>query len=104
MTTRKLESSDWQLYFDEVAKKLPSMRVGISIMGESIGVQSESEDSALVGISYDSIEQVFEVDAANHSHRVPKRLERSRASRSLPRMVPSRSSSSVRFPRCQLPD
>lgn len=75
MTTRKLESSDWQRYFDEVAKKLPSMRVGISIMGESIGVQSESEDSALVGISYDSNEQVFEVDAANHSHRVPKPKE-----------------------------
>lgn len=75
MTTRKLESSEWQRYFDEVAKHLPAMRVGISIMGESIGVQPESEDSALVGISYDSKDQVFEVDASNISHRVPKPRE-----------------------------
>ncbi len=75
MTTRKLESSDWQRYFDEVSKQLPTMRVGISIMGESIGVQPESEGSVLVGISYDSNDEVFAVDAANISHRVPKPKE-----------------------------
>lgn len=75
MTTRKLETSEWQRYFDEVAKHLPAMRVGISIMGESIGVQPESEDSALIGISYDSNDQVFEVDASNISHRVPNPKE-----------------------------
>lgn len=76
MATRKLESSEWQRYFDEVAKHLPSMRVGISIMGERIGVQSESEDSALVGISYDSNDQVLEIDASSISHRVrnPKEI------------------------------
>jgi hypothetical protein len=75
MTTRKLESSDWQRYFDEVSKQLPTMRVGISIMGESIGVQPESENSVLVGISYDSNDEVFAIDAANISHRVPKPKE-----------------------------
>ncbi len=75
MTTRKLEPTEWQRYFDKVAKSLPSMRVGISIMGESIGVQPESENSSLVGISYDSNEQVFEVDASNISHRVSKPKE-----------------------------
>ena len=75
MTTRKLESSEWQAYFDEVAKHLPTMRVGISIMGENIGVQPESEDSVLVGISYDSNDEVFVVDAANLSHTVPKPKE-----------------------------
>ena len=75
MTTRKLDSSEWQQYFDEVAKHLPSMQVGISIMGENIGVQPESENSLLVGISYDSNDQVLEVDAANVSHRMPKPKE-----------------------------
>lgn len=75
MTTRKLESSEWQGYFDEVSKHLPTMRVGISIMGENIGVQPESEDSMLVGISYDSNDEVFSVDAANLSHRVPRPKE-----------------------------
>jgi len=72
MTTRKLESSEWQAYFDEVSKHLPTMRVGISIMGENIGVQPESEDSVLIGISYDSKDEVFVVAAANLSHTVPK--------------------------------
>ncbi|MDH3653090.1 MAG: DUF5335 domain-containing protein [Myxococcales bacterium] len=72
MTTRKLERPEWQRYFDEVSKHLPTMRVGISIMGESIGVQPESEDSVLVGISYDPNDEALEVDAANISHRMPK--------------------------------
>ncbi|MBW1875755.1 MAG: DUF5335 family protein [Deltaproteobacteria bacterium] len=54
MTTRKLESSEWQQYFDDVAKRLPSMRVGVSILGDDIGVQPETEDSALLGMSRDS--------------------------------------------------
>jgi len=76
MTTRKLERSEWQRYFDGVAKHLPSMRVGISIMGEDIGVQLENENSALLGISYDSNDQVFEVATPSVSHRIshPKEI------------------------------
>jgi hypothetical protein len=76
MTTRKLEPSEWQQYFDEVAKHLPSMRVGVSILGDDIGVQLETEDSVLVGLSYDSNDEVFEVATPNISHRVanPKEI------------------------------
>jgi hypothetical protein len=76
MTTRKLERSDWQQYFDEVAKHLPSMRVAVSILGDDIGAQLETENSALLGISYDSNDQVFEIATPNISHRVanPKEI------------------------------
>jgi len=76
MTTRKLERSEWRQYFDEVAKHLPSMRVAVSIMGDDIGVQPETENSALVGLSYDSNDEVFEVATPNISHRVanPKEI------------------------------
>jgi hypothetical protein len=47
MTTRKLESAEWQTYFDQVAKHLPSMRVGVSVLGDDIGVQLETENSPL---------------------------------------------------------
>jgi hypothetical protein len=70
MTTRKLERSNWQSYFDEAAKRLPSMRVGVSIIGDEIGVQPQSENGALIGISYDSNEQVLEVATPSISHRV----------------------------------
>jgi hypothetical protein len=75
MTTRKLERSTWQRYFDEVAKKLPSMRVAVSLLGDDIGVQLESENSALIGISYGSEDEVFEVVTPNVSHRVEKPKE-----------------------------
>lgn len=70
MTTRKLERSDWRKYFDEVAKHLPSMRVAVSILGEDIGAQVESEDSALLGISYDVNDEVLEIATPSLSHRV----------------------------------
>lgn len=75
MTTRKLESAEWQRYFDEVAKHLPSMRVGVSILGEDIGVQPETENSALLGMSYDPKDGVFEVATAHISHRVAQPKE-----------------------------
>lgn len=76
MTTRKLERSEWRQYFDEVAKHLPSMRVGVSVLGDDIGVQLETENSALLGISYDSTDEVFEVATSSLSHRVasPKEI------------------------------
>jgi hypothetical protein len=75
MTTRKLEPSEWQQYFDEVAKRLPSMRVGVSILGEEIGAQLETEDGALLGMSYDPKAEVFEIATPNISHRVAKPRE-----------------------------
>ena len=75
MATRKLESSEWQRYFDEVAKRLPSMRVGVSVLGDDIGAQLETENSPLLGLSYDSNDEVFEIATANISHRVPRPKE-----------------------------
>ncbi len=75
MTTRKLERAEWRQYFDGVAKRLPSMRVGVSILGDNIGVQLETENGALLGMSYDSNDEVFEVATSNIAHRVPKPKE-----------------------------
>ena len=70
MTTRKLERSERAHYFDEVAKRIPSMRVAVVVLGEDIGVQPETEDSALIGISYDENEDLLTVDTPNVSHRI----------------------------------
>ena len=70
MTTRKLERSEWQQYFDEVAKRIPAMRVAVSILGDDLGVQPETDDAALVGVSYDHNDDVLTIDTANVSHRV----------------------------------
>lgn len=75
MTTRKLEQSEWRRYFDQVAKQLPSMRVGISILGENIGVQLENEDSALIGITYDSNGGFLEIGTPSVTHRISRPKE-----------------------------
>ena len=72
MTTRKLERSEWAKYFDEVAKRLPAMRVGVSILGDDIGAQLETENGALLGMSYDSNGEVFEIATSSISHRITK--------------------------------
>jgi len=75
MATLKLKRSEWQRYFDQVAKGLPSMRVGMSILGDEIGAQLETEDSALLGMSYDSKDEVFEIATSSVSHRVERPRE-----------------------------
>ena len=70
MSTTKLERSQWPRYFDAVSKRVPSMRVAVSIMGADIGVQQEAEGAALVGISYDHNDEALTIDMVNASHRI----------------------------------
>lgn len=70
MTTKKLEPSEWGAYFDSMAKRAPSLRVAVSILGDDIGAQHEAEGATLIGISYDRNDDVLTVDTANMSHRV----------------------------------
>ncbi|MGD8606212.1 MAG: DUF5335 family protein [Myxococcales bacterium] len=70
MTTRKLEPGEWQGYFDGVSKRIPSVRVGVSILGDKVGVQSEAQGSPLVGISWDHNDRVLTVDTTHWSHRM----------------------------------
>lgn len=75
MTTKKLERSEWQHYFDGVAKRIPSMRVAVSILGDDLGDQRETEGAELIGISYDHGDDVLTVDTPNVSHRVERPTE-----------------------------
>ena len=70
MTTTKLERAQWQQYFDGLAKRIPSMRVAVSVLGDELGVQEETEGAALIGISYDRNDDVLTVDTVNVSHRI----------------------------------
>jgi len=47
MTTRKLEPSEWQPYFDEVAEGLPSMQVGAGTLS-SVEVIARDDTKQIV--------------------------------------------------------
>jgi hypothetical protein len=70
MATKKLERARWQQYFDGIAKRIPSMRVAVSVLGDELGVQEEADGAALIGISYDHHDGVLTVDTAHVSHRI----------------------------------
>ena len=70
MPTRRLESSEWQPYFDAVAKRLPKMRVTISVMAEELGVQPETRDGELIGITFDSKDGCLEIITPSMTHQI----------------------------------
>ena len=76
MATRQLARSEWQAYFDRVAKQLPAVRVKVSVLGKELGAQPETENSTLIGISYDPHDESLAVTTPNLSHRVlaPQRI------------------------------
>ena len=88
------------------------MRVGVSILGEDIGAQHETENSSLLGISYDSNDEILEIATANISHRVanPKEIYVREEAGTLSAIevtagtTRNRLSSSGRFPRCRRRD
>lgn len=75
MTTRKLEPEEWAKYFDYTAKHLPSARVKISIEGEELGDQPETEGSSLIGITYDHGDSSLEIATPKLTHRIIKPKE-----------------------------
>ncbi len=46
------------------------MRVAVSVLGADIGVQHETEDSALIGITYDPKDGILEIATPNITHRI----------------------------------
>jgi hypothetical protein len=76
MATRKLERSEWRRYFDEVAKRLPTMRVTVLVLDDHIGVQPETEEGTLIGVTFDPKDGILEVATPNITHRVsdPKEI------------------------------
>ena len=70
MATRKLERSEWRQYFDATAKRLPKMRVAISVIAEDLGVQPETQKGELIGITYDSKDGCLEIITPSMTHQI----------------------------------
>ena len=70
MATTKLERSEWRQFFDAAAKRLPKMRVTISVMAEDLGVQPETQRGELIGITYDSKDGCLEIITPSMTHQI----------------------------------
>lgn len=61
MATRKLDKTEWQAYFDRVAKTLGARSVEIEVASLNLGHLVEADWVPLIGLSYDPRDDVLEV-------------------------------------------
>lgn len=70
MTTRELERTDWQSYFDRVSRAMTATRVDLEISGPDMGAQPEAHQVTLTGLSYDPRDDAFSIVSEELEHRV----------------------------------
>lgn len=71
VTTRNLDRSEWQGYFDRLSRSLPATEIELRIEALDLGDQIELGPKAtLVGIDYDPHRDTLEVATESASHRV----------------------------------
>ncbi len=76
MTTRQLDRSQWQPYFDDINHRLEATQVDLEVSGHDLGVQTEAYDITLIGLSYDPRDDAFSIVTEELEHRVvhPKQI------------------------------
>lgn len=78
MTTRKIEKEEWKAFFDGISKSggLNQKRAEIEVIGLNIGDQIAAEWVPLLGISYNSRNDMLELglEGLNHLIHRPKMI------------------------------
>ena len=69
-TTRRLTASDWQAYFGQLSKGLKLQTVSMFVEGLDLGVQAETEEVTLTGITYDRADDAIEIATDEVRHRI----------------------------------
>ncbi len=77
MKTEKIDKSDWGDYFNRLAKAFEGKNANINIMALNIGDQIEAEKVKLLGITYDSKGDLFEIalEGLDHIINHPKEVQ-----------------------------
>jgi hypothetical protein len=75
MTTRKLDKRQWSSFFGGVTKMLEGKRAEIEVVSLRLGDQVEAEWLPLLGIAYDSKDDIVEVALDGLDHLIPKPRE-----------------------------
>ncbi len=77
MKTEKIDKSDWEDYFNRLAKALEGKNASINIMALDIGNQIEANKVRLLGITYDPKGDLFEIalDGLDHIINHPKEVQ-----------------------------
>jgi hypothetical protein len=72
---KKLEKSEWSVYFDLIAKTLTGKRAEIEVASLNHGDQIEAEWLPFYGISYDPRDDLIALALEGHDHLIHKPRE-----------------------------
>jgi hypothetical protein len=72
MTVRKLERAKWAPFFDQLSKMLPGCQAEIEAASLALGRQVQAEWVPLIGIVYDSKDDLVEVAVEGLDHMIHK--------------------------------
>jgi hypothetical protein len=72
---KKLEKSQWSVYFDLISKALTGKRAEIEVASLNLGDQIEAEWLPFFGISYDPKDDVIALALEGHAHLIYKPRE-----------------------------
>jgi hypothetical protein len=68
MAAQKIDKSKWQAFFDRLSRGLVGMRAEIEVASLALGDQIEAEWLPLLGITYDSKNDVLEIALEDLDH------------------------------------
>jgi hypothetical protein len=76
MAAQKIDKSRWRTFFDRLSRGLVGMRAEIEVASLALGDQIEAEWLPLLGITYDSKDNVLEIalEGVDHLIKNPKEV------------------------------
>lgn len=76
MATKKIEQAEWRRYFDTNGGALHGRKATVQVIGPDIGAQLAAEGLPIVGVTYDSKDQLLEIalDGLDHLIRHPQEI------------------------------
>jgi hypothetical protein len=86
--TRTLQSPEWQAYFDQISKSLAGERALVEIEGLAFGDRMQARCLPLIGITYDSKDNVLEIamEGLDHLIHQPREIVVSEGAEGLERL------------------
>jgi hypothetical protein len=75
MTARKLDKKEWKPFFDSVSKVLGAKQAEIEVLSLDLGDQVEADWLPLLGLTYDSKDDVLDVALEGLDHLISKPRE-----------------------------
>jgi hypothetical protein len=58
ITTQEIQREDWRPYFDDLSRRLGTVKATVEVAGRDLGAQTAAERLLLTGLSYDDRDDV----------------------------------------------